>query len=129
MNLNSMIYIWRLYREIVKSHDVICLAAHGGMFSIQHCMINFVSDLRQFCGFLKIKEKNVQITDKTEILLKVILNTDQSINHITNSTADISHRWWRMDILEWLGWLFQDVRWRIQRKDTKLYKSNTKLLQ
>ena len=128
MNLNSMIYIWRLYREIVKSHDVICrlLMAKCTRYNT---VITFISDLWQFCDFPEIKGKNVKITDKAEILLKVTLNTYQSINHITNSTADISDRWWRMDILEWLGWLFQDVRWRIQRKDTKLYKSNTKLLQ
>jgi hypothetical protein len=54
--------------------------AHGEVYSIQHYVINFVSDLQQVGGFLwyspflhqKIKTDRHDIT---EILLKVALNT------------------------------------------------------
>ena len=55
---------------------------HGQVYSIQHYMIKFVSDLWQFCGSLwfpppiKLTSDNI-----TEILLKVVLNT---INKQTN---------------------------------------------
>ena len=45
---------------------------HGVVYSIQHYVIKYVSDLRQVGGFLH------QLTDRhdlTEILLKVVLNT------------------------------------------------------
>jgi hypothetical protein len=42
---------------------------HGEMFSIQHYVIKFVSDLQQVSGFLWVK------LTATEIVLKVGLNT------------------------------------------------------
>ena len=48
---------------------------HGKMYSIQHYVIKFVSDLRQVGGFL--------CHDITEILLKVALNTiNQTLSEI-----------------------------------------------
>jgi hypothetical protein len=41
--------------------------AHGEVYSIQHYVIKFVSDMRQVSGFFH--------HDTTEILLKVMLNT------------------------------------------------------
>jgi hypothetical protein len=41
--------------------------AHGEVYSIQHYVIKFVSDMRQVDGFFH--------HDTTEILLKVMLNT------------------------------------------------------
>ena len=55
--------------------------AHGEVYSIQHYMIKFVSDLRQVGGFLWVHRTPVSSTNKTdshhiiEILLKVALNT------------------------------------------------------
>jgi len=53
--------------------------AHGEVYSIQHYVIKFVSDIRQFCSFLRelwfpppIK---LTATNGTEILLKVALNS------------------------------------------------------
>ena len=49
--------------------------------TIQHCLIKFVSDLRQVGGFLRYSGSSTNKTDCpdiTEILLKVALNT---INH------------------------------------------------
>jgi hypothetical protein len=54
------------------------------VYSIQHYVIKFISDLRQICSFLW--ELRVSVTNKTdrhdiiEILLKVALNP---INHKT----------------------------------------------
>ena len=46
---------------------------HGEVYSIQHYVIKFVSDVRQGGGFYS--GTPVSSTDKTEILLKVALNT------------------------------------------------------
>ena len=48
--------------------------AHGEVYSIQHYVIKFVSDLQQVCGFLHQKIKTDR-HDITKILLKVALNT------------------------------------------------------
>ena len=51
---------------------------HGEVYSIQHYVIKFVSDLRQVGGFLRVLPvSSTNITDRhdiTEILLKVALN-------------------------------------------------------
>jgi hypothetical protein len=51
----------------------------GEVYSIQHYVIEFVSDLQQVCRFLQVLQFPLQIklTAKylTEILLKVALNT------------------------------------------------------
>ena len=50
---------------------------HGWMNSLQHCVINFVSDMRQVSGSLGILFSSTNKTDRqdiTEILLKVALN-------------------------------------------------------
>jgi hypothetical protein len=54
--------------------------AHGEVYSIQHYMINFVSDLRQtgrwFSPGIPVSSTNkTDRHDITEILLKVALNT------------------------------------------------------
>ena len=50
--------------------------AHGEVYSIQHYVIKFVSDLRQVGGFLRVLPvSSTKKTDITEILLKVALNT------------------------------------------------------
>ena len=52
--------------------------AHGEVYSIQHYVIKFVSDLRQVSGFLQVLEfpSPIKLTQNiTEILLKVVLNT------------------------------------------------------
>jgi hypothetical protein len=54
---------------------------HGEVYSIQHYVIKFVSELRQAGGFLRVLRYPVSSTNKsdrhdiTEILLKVALNT------------------------------------------------------
>ena len=53
----------------------------GEMYSIQHCVIKFVSDLRQVGDFLQVFSTNkTDCHNITEILLKVALNT---IYHLT----------------------------------------------
>jgi hypothetical protein len=50
----------------------------GEVYSIQHYVIKFVSDLRQVGGFLVTSVSSTNKTDRhdiTEILLKVALNT------------------------------------------------------
>jgi len=51
---------------------------HGEVYSIQHYVIMFVSDLRQVSGFLRVLwfSPLIKLThDITEILLKMALNT------------------------------------------------------
>jgi hypothetical protein len=51
---------------------------YGEVYSIQHCVIKFVSDLQKFSGFLRVLGFLPNKTDChniTEILLKVALNT------------------------------------------------------
>ena len=54
---------------------------HGKVYSIQHYMIKFVSDLRQVSGFLRVfrfppsKKFDSRSHDITKILLKLALNT------------------------------------------------------
>ena len=47
-------------------------AAHGKVYSIQHYMVKFVSDMRQVNGFSL--GSLISSTHKTETLLKVVLN-------------------------------------------------------
>ena len=50
--------------------------ANGKVYTIQHYVIKFVSDLRQVGGFLRVSSTNkTDRHDITEILLKVELNT------------------------------------------------------
>ena len=63
---------------------------HGEVYSIQHYVIKFVSDLRQVSGFspgTPVSSTNkTDPQDITEILLKMVLNT---INHPTTlNTVD-----------------------------------------
>jgi hypothetical protein len=52
---------------------------HGEVYLISHYVIQFVSNFRQFCGFIRIlRVSSVNTTDRhdiTEILLKVALST------------------------------------------------------
>ena len=60
--------------KVVSSNPV-----HGEVYSIQHYVIKFVSDLRQVSGFTPdtpVSSTNKSyLHDITEILLKVVLNT------------------------------------------------------
>jgi len=50
--------------------------AHSQVYSTQHYVIKFVSDLGQICGFLRFASTNkTDRHDITELLLKVALNT------------------------------------------------------
>jgi hypothetical protein len=65
-----------------SSHALIHMSldpAHGGIYSIQHYLVNFVSDLRQVGGFIRVLRfsftNKIDRHDITEILLKVVWNT------------------------------------------------------
>ena len=64
--------------EVVSSNPV-----HGEVYSIQHYVIKFVSDLGQFGGFLRTPIYSTNKTDRHDIieilLLKVALNTINQI--------------------------------------------------
>jgi hypothetical protein len=57
---------------------------HGEVYSIQHYVIKFVSDLRQVGGFIRVLRflatNKTDGHDVTEILLKVALNTIKPTN-------------------------------------------------
>ena len=66
--------------------------------SIQHYVIRFVSDLRQYSGFLQvhctlISTNKTECHDITELLLKVALNTikQPKLNHISLCKVNNSH--------------------------------------
>jgi hypothetical protein len=61
------------------TNDLSSNPAHGEVYSIQHYVIKFVSDLRQVGGFLQLlRFPTINKTDRNdiaEILLRVALNT------------------------------------------------------
>jgi hypothetical protein len=59
--------------------------SHCVLYSMQHYVINFVSDLRQVCGFLRFPPPIKLIA--TEIMLKVALNTI-NINLLSNCKSN-----------------------------------------
>ena len=61
--------------NIVSSNRV-----HGEVYSIQHYVIKFVSDLRQVGGTLVSSTNKTDRHDITELLLKVALNTIKQTN-------------------------------------------------
>ena len=64
--------------KVVSSNPV-----HGEVYSIQHYVIEFVSDLRQVRGFLRVLRfpptNKIDRHDIAEIVLKVALNTITTI--------------------------------------------------
>ena len=70
--------------------------AYGEVYSIQHYVIKFVSNLRQVSGFLQVLQfpTPIKLTATiTEILLKVVLNTiiihPQFISNSANSVTQV----------------------------------------
>ena len=75
---------WEIYQnekifQFIRGVHSILLYNLSDVYSIQHHVIKFVSDLRQLGGFLQALRFPQPIkligNDKTEILLKVTLNT------------------------------------------------------
>ena len=75
---------WETYQnekifQFIRGVHSILLYNLSDVYSIQHHVIKFVSDLRQLGGFLRALRFPPPIkligNDKTEILLKVTLNT------------------------------------------------------
>jgi Fe-S cluster biosynthesis and repair protein YggX len=61
----------QLITKVVSLNSV-----HGEVYSIQHYVIKFVSDLRQVSDFFLVSSTNKTYSyDITEILLKVVFNT------------------------------------------------------
>jgi len=48
-NAQLLVQSVTITNKVVSSNPV-----HGEVYSIQHCVIKFVSDLRQVCGFLRV---------------------------------------------------------------------------
>ena len=61
----------------ITTNVVSSIPADGKVYSIQHYVIKFVSDLRQVGGFIQVLRfpPPIKLNDITEILLKVALNT------------------------------------------------------
>jgi hypothetical protein len=59
--------------------------AHGEVYSIQHYVIKFVSDLQQVCGFLRVLL--VSSTNKASCLTKILLNVVLNIITLTPNNA------------------------------------------
>jgi hypothetical protein len=60
----------------ITTNVVISNPVHGEVYSIQHYVKKFVSDLRQIGDFLRVSSTNkTDRHDITEVLLKVALNT------------------------------------------------------
>ena len=76
----SWIYIY-ICNHLPITTDVVGLTPAKGEDPVQHYVIQFVSDLRQVSGFLRVlmvsSTNKTDLHDKTEILLKVAFNTNQ----------------------------------------------------
>jgi len=74
LDLQLPVQLVPITTKLVSSNPV-----HGKVYSIQHYVIKFVSDLRQASGFLRVlpvsSTNKTDCHDITEILLKVTLNT------------------------------------------------------
>ena len=68
-NLQLSVQSVPITTNVVSSNPV-----HGQVYSIQHYVVKFVSDLRQVGGFLRFPPP-IKLT-ATETLLKVALNTN-----------------------------------------------------
>jgi hypothetical protein len=74
-----VVIVWKLdlqlpMQSIPIATNVVSLnPAHGQAYTIQHYVIKFVSDLRQFCGFPL--DTPCFRRDIHEILLNIVLNT------------------------------------------------------
>ena len=65
-------------KNAVQSVSISSNPVHDEVYSIQHYVIKFVSDLRQVVGFIRYSDllhRKTDLHDITEILLKVALNT------------------------------------------------------
>ena len=76
----SVLYVKMENKPVpITTKIVISNLVHGDVYSIQHYMIMFVSDLWQIIGFFsgtQVSSTNkIDRNDITEILLKVTLNT------------------------------------------------------
>jgi hypothetical protein len=62
--------------DMITTKAVSLNLAHGEIYSIQHYVVNFVSDLRQVSGFIWVVRfsitNKIDRHDITEILLKVV---------------------------------------------------------
>ena len=71
-------------QSVPISTTVVCSnLAYGDVYSIQHYVIKFVSNLRQVSGFLQVLQfpTPIKLTATIiEILLKVVLNTINILN-------------------------------------------------
>ena len=92
-----MVIVWWLDLQLplqslpITTKIVSSNPAHAEVYSIQHYVIKFVSDLRQVSVFFEYSNE----TDRhniTELLLKVTLNTIQ--NQPTKFTAKKQYNWY-----------------------------------
>ena len=62
--------------DIITTKAMSLNPAHGDIYSIQHNVVNFFSDLRQVSGFIRVVRfsftNKIDRHDITEILLKVV---------------------------------------------------------
>ena len=62
--------------DIITTKAMSLNPAHGEIYSIQYYVVNFVSDLRQVSGFIRVVRfsftNKIDRHDITEILLKVV---------------------------------------------------------
>jgi hypothetical protein len=79
LNLQLPVQLVPITTKVMSSNPV-----HGEVWSIQHYVIKFASDLRWFSPSNPVSSTNkTDRSDRTEILLKVALNTiNQTINHM-----------------------------------------------
>jgi hypothetical protein len=59
----------------INTNNLSSKPVHGEVYSIQHYVIKFVSDLRHVVVFFGYSTNKTDCHDITEILLKVALNT------------------------------------------------------
>ena len=79
MDLQLPMQLVPITTKIVSSN-----IAQGEVYPVQHCVIKFVSDLPHACSFLRVLRfsyTNTSLHNKSEMLLKVALNTTYFVFH------------------------------------------------
>jgi hypothetical protein len=116
--------------NVVSSNPV-----HGEVYSIQHYVINFVSDLWQVSGFLKVLRFHPpkKLTPQYNWnIVKVALNTINQTkpnHHLRKFTRHFIYLPWRRTIMtQHLYYLIWRMRWKHQVSSGFYHHCNGKLL-
>ena len=85
----SSLKTWSVMGDNVTNRKTTSYQSSGEVYSIQHYVIKFISDLRQYYGFWVSSVNKTYRHDITEIFLKVTLNTINPINQTSGTPETV----------------------------------------